>query len=792
MLILSLVCSCNMWGQVVLQGNINDEEGNAVPFATVVLSSQADSTAIVCSDIADTKGQYRLGNIRPGNYVVMVSFVGYETHKEEIRLRMPTGTNVVNRDFTLTTTPYGLSEVTVSGSRKTTGIGRSTHTFTAAQIKAARHAVDLLENVEDLTTDIQTGNIARLNGASVKILINGVNATTTDLKSIPAGKIQKVVYYNVPPMKYIGSGVVVDVITKRLDTGVTGGIDLSHAVWTGFFNDEAYCRYVSGNSQLSIDYSVNYRNYTERYGTDGYQYNIGNDVISQTLTAPSFARHGIESELSCPFGLTQTFDRHDKFGYTTHTPHLKYAYQLPDKMTFQLSLSPSFQTRFNKSLSDVTTMREGTTDNGTATTDNKSKVFGPSLDVYFARKFSDSHELSANLLGTYYHSRQDKGYVENSGTSELVDDITQRTDKYSIIGEIADSHKRFGGELNLGARLSYVNSRSTISNALSDYSQYGYDAENKNVYLYGEYSGVLKKFMYQVSLGGTYVWEGNDETRFHKILFTPRLVIMRQFAGGHTLQYQLQSDTNTPSITQLSNNSEYITSFLLHTGNPYLKSELNRSHLLTYNFKNQCLDLTLAAVYDHTDSPIAFTYRVQSVGGEQRIVYMESNACSFSQYGGYYSATLKPLKELLTLRLYGLCLRQRLKADGIQGARNWYAPVFYQVSLRRGNWSASYRGAVVSTQIKGSILERDENTSHLQIAYQYKNWRFNMGCMWMFTKSKYHQEYLANPLVQHMRDTYINDNRSMLVLGFSWNFQRGKGLTLKKNINNKDSDDGLF
>lgn len=768
MLILTLVSSCNMWGQVVLQGIVQDEGGNAVPFATVTLSPQSDSAAIVCSDIADTKGQYKLGNISPGSYVVMVSFVGYETHKEEIKLRMPTGTNIVNRDFRLSVMPYSLSEVTVSGNRKNTSIGKTTHTFTAAEVKIARHAADLLNNVEDLTMDIQTGNITRLNGSNVKILINGVNATSTDLKSIPAGKIQKVVYYNVPPMKYIGSGTVVDVITKRLDTGVTGGIDLSHAVWTGFFNDEAYCRYVSGNSQLSLDYSVSYRNYAKRYGSDVYEYNFEDNV------------------------LTQTFDRHDKFGYTTHSPHLKYAYQKADKMTFQLLLSPSFQTRFNRSHSDVTTVNEGITEKGAATIDNKSNVFGPSLDIYFSRTFSHHHELSANLLGTYYHSRQDKVYAENSGASALVDDMAQQTNKYSIIGEIADCHKGMFGELNFGARFSYVNSRSTISNVLSDYSQYRYDAENKNFYLYGEYSGVLKKLLYQVSLGGTYVWEGNDETRFHKILFTPRLVLMHQFAGGHTLQYQLQSETNTPNVTQLSNNSEYITSYLLHTGNPYLKSEFNISHLLTYNFRNKSIDLTLAAVYDLTDSPIVFSYNVQSVDGDDKIIYMESNAHKFKQYGGYYSVTLKPLNDLLTFRLYGLCLKQQLKADNIQNAGNWYAPVFYQVSLQRGNWNASYRGAVVSNQIKGSILERDENTSHFQIAYQYRNWRFNVGCLWMFTKSKYRDEYIENPLIHHVRSSYINDNRSMLVVGLSWNFQKGKSLTMKKKISNRDYDDGLF
>lgn len=771
LLFLSLICVSNMFGQIVLKGSIKDEEGNVVPFASVALLSEKDSMNIEKSDIADAKGMYRFGNLQSGGYVIVASFVGYGTVKENIKLRMPTGTNVITRDFTLSTISHDLAEVTVKGNRKAMDIGKSTHTFTSAQVKAARHAADLLENVEDLTTDIQSGKITRMNGSNVKILINGVSATSTDLKSIPAGKIQKVVYYNVPPMKYFGSSIVVDVITKRLDTGVTGGLELSHAISTGFFNDNVYLRHVSGNSQLSLDYTVNFRNYTKRYNTDTYQYLIGDDEISQF------------------------FNTHDKFGYTEHSPNIKYTYQIEGKSVFQLSMSPSFQTRFNKGTGEVTTLyNTGLNSLGTRSIDNAANTFSPSLDLYYSKKISERHEFSSNLLGTYFYSHQNKTYKENGGnmSSVLEDEMTQRTNKYSVIAEISDDHKYLLGEFNVGAKFILSKSSSTIKNALSDYSAYKYVAENRNIYLYGEYKGFFKNYMYQISIGGTYVWQGNDLTKYHKILFTPRLVVARKFGNAHLLQYQLLSNSISPTVTQLSNNSEYVTSFLLHVGNPYLKNELNISQVLSYNVKCKSVDFSIAAVYDYSDNPIVYFYDIQSVNGTKKAVCFESNANGFTQYGGFYSASFKPIRDMLTFRLYGLCLRQHIETKKDICAKNWYTPLFYQMSLQLKNWNLNYKGSIVSSVIEHAQLKRDENVSQFNIAYQYRNWRFNIGCLWMFTKSKYRYELLPNNVVSNVSSSYINDNRSMVVFGISWNLQKGKNISLKKKINNKDSDDGLF
>lgn len=62
----------------VITGNITDNAGNPLPYATVFI---ANST-LGC--ISDENGRYRLENVPYGQHVLVVSFVGYETYEKKL------------------------------------------------------------------------------------------------------------------------------------------------------------------------------------------------------------------------------------------------------------------------------------------------------------------------------------------------------------------------------------------------------------------------------------------------------------------------------------------------------------------------------------------------------------------------------------------------------------------------------------------------------------------------------------------------------------------------------------
>lgn len=65
-----------------------------------------------------------------------------------------------------------------------------------------------------------TGKTRSIVNKKMKILINDVAMTSdNDLKSIPAEKIKKMEYYDAPPARYGDVDILVNIITKPLDTG---------------------------------------------------------------------------------------------------------------------------------------------------------------------------------------------------------------------------------------------------------------------------------------------------------------------------------------------------------------------------------------------------------------------------------------------------------------------------------------------------------------------------------------------------------------------------------------------
>jgi iron complex outermembrane receptor protein len=77
---LSLVVFVQISAQVSLSGNIKSTEGDAMPGASIVLVETSVGT------IADAQGNFVIHNIKPGNYHVKISFIGYNSFETHISL----------------------------------------------------------------------------------------------------------------------------------------------------------------------------------------------------------------------------------------------------------------------------------------------------------------------------------------------------------------------------------------------------------------------------------------------------------------------------------------------------------------------------------------------------------------------------------------------------------------------------------------------------------------------------------------------------------------------------------
>ena len=746
-----------------LKGRLIDEHQHPLAYASISLLNPSDSS-LIGGGVSNEAGDFVIPT-DAYRVIVKCSFIGYETisHTCEVgdigRIQMKPA-------------QYTIKGVTVDGTHIMNYVDKSVHTFSTEQIRQARNVRDLLEHVEDLKIDPINNKIKRMDGGDVKILINGISGSDIDLKGIPANKISKVEYYNIPPARYADAGTLINVITKRMDNGVNAGVEACTAFTTGFSNDEAYLNLTSGNHQLSLSYTFNLRDYTKRYGEHTYDYLL----------------NGVQThyEDHC----------HDKFGYTWSDPVIKYTYNKPNDFAVQLTATPTFNHYHSDGSEDITINSANTSTKGEGTVSSKSNTFGPNLNVYLQKVLPKNQELAIDLVGTYYHVDPENEKADkdlSDGSSLFTDKVNQKNDKYSFIGEMAYTKKWKAGSLSLGYRGSFGRSTATISNVLSNYEDYSYSSASYQHYMYAEYSGMWKKLMYRIGAGTTQVTQDNDNAHDSHWLFTPKLILSTNLSKRASLQWETTSWSAIPSISQLSNNARLVIPGVMSVGNPSLRSYNNYKSQLYFRCNLSWLNATIGLGYTYRDSPINRYYTEQEINGMNYIVGMQENANYSSDAGGFARLNIKPFKsDLLSIYLQSDVLYQTVSSPIIGRYHHTWAPFYYSISFQKGCWGASYRGKIVSKQLSGSYLDAGENMSNLSVYWQKNGWRIYATDIWFLTRSRYSGNSLPTSILQSTNKTWIDDNKSMLVLGFSYDFSSGKNLKLKRKLLNKDTDTGAF
>lgn len=746
-----------------LKGRLIDNQNHPVVYANISLLNPSDST-IIGGGVSNEAGDFVIPT-DAYRVIVKCSYVGYKTFSHIYEVG---DIGVIQ----MQPAQYAIKGVTIDGTRIMNYVDKSVHTFSAEQIRQARNVRDLLEYVEDLNIDPVSNKLQRVDGNNVKILLNGINASDIDLKGIPANKIVKVEYYNIPPARYADAGTLINVITKKLDNGVNAGVEARTAFTTGFTNDEAYFNLTSGNHQLSLSYDFSLRDYSNRFNERTYDYVLNGEQTH-------YESHN-----------------HDKFGYTWNDPVVKYTYNKPDDIALQLTAIPHFLHYHSDGTRSINILTANREIKGNGSFNSTENIFGPSINAYVQKTLPHNQELAIDLVGTYYHGdskNEEKEIDQSDGSYILTDEVKQKNNKYSFIGEMAYTKKWTKNSLSLGYRATLGRSKATISNVLSNYKDYDYSSASYQHYMYAEYNGIWRKLMYRIGAGVTQVTQDNDNAHDAHWLFTPKLILSSNISKKVNLQWETTSWSTTPTISQLSNNASMVIPGVMTMGNPSLKSYNSYRSQLYLKWNLSWLNATIGLAYEYSDSPISTYYTEREINGTKYVVGMRENANYKSDVGGIVRLNIKPFKnDLLKIYLQSYLLYQTVSSPIIGHYHHTSIPFYYSIDFRKGCWGVSYSGNVVSKKLSGSYLDAGENRSILTIFWQKKSWRIYATDIWFLTRSRYSSYTLPTNILQSTSKTWIDDNKSMFVLGFSYDFSSGKNMKLNRKLQNKDTDTGVF
>ncbi|MBR6291932.1 MAG: TonB-dependent receptor, partial [Bacteroidales bacterium] len=202
---------------VTVKGSVHDAKtGEAMPMVNVGLMRVAD-TVFVRGNATDFEGRFEIKDVKPGEYLLQVSFVGYETHLEKIDVIG----NLDNMDVKLKggTTLEAVEIVAEKPLYVMDGEKNMYNTKEDPSIQTGT-ASDALQNAPGVEVDAE-GNITLRGVSSVEIWINdqpshmNEEALKQYIKTLPANAIERIEVITNPSARYSTNGGVINIVTNQ-------------------------------------------------------------------------------------------------------------------------------------------------------------------------------------------------------------------------------------------------------------------------------------------------------------------------------------------------------------------------------------------------------------------------------------------------------------------------------------------------------------------------------------------------------------------------------------------------
>jgi len=751
--------------QITLKGKIVDEKTHeALSFANIELTT-TDST-FVKGETSDDKGDFSMSAISSGDYLLSVSFLGY--NKSIIKLANLSA-SVDLGEIDLQQNSQMLGEVVIKGSNTINKVDRQVILPTPIQIKSSNSGYELLNSlmIPGLKVDPIQNTISALGGGNVQVRINDIVASVTQIKALRPANVLRVEYIDDPGVRYGDENVsaVINFIVRQMESGASINTDLQNAPFVGFGNDLLSLQVSHKNSQFGIDYYLSYRDYKKRY-TDSEEKYTFPDVEMQ--------RNMIGEE--------------QPFGYQNHSIEASYNLTQPDKYVFNAVFKNEIFNSPNNDAAYKIVSSDPNTPDASSFLHAVIKSNTPSLDLFYKLYMPKKQTIAFNAVGTYIHSLYDRSYTEYQDNTTS-SNYAYSTDgkKYSLIGEgIYDKEFK---PFKLTSGLKY--SQSYTDNQYSGSTDATTTLHNSSLYVYAQLQGKIKKINYQAGVGLSNSQFSGENGEYSFLTFRPNVSLSYSFLKTSFLRYRFSITPMLPSLSALSDIRQDLENFRVNEGNPNLKPYRLYRNSILYQYKQKLLTGTLTGMYDYYKNPIMdYVYREDSNDGSV-FVYTQDNQKKFQKLGTDLDLNYGPVKDILTIEVEGGVNRYFSTGnDYYHQYTNWYIGAAIQANYK--NWMFFTSANTYEKSLWGETINTGENSNNIGLFYKINNCRIGISMLYPYSDAwKSGSEQLSS-IACSKSWTHIKENGHMLMLNFAWNVDYGKKHQAgEKTLNNSDNDSGI-
>ena len=748
-----------------ISGRIKDaNDKSAVIGATVLLMQD---TVQIAGTTTDNNGKFTL-TAENGDYILELSYIGYET----IRMALTVNDNTHIGDILMQEGATKLGEVVVESQAIIQKVDRQILLPSKEQTQASSDGVSLLQNLQIPRIVISPidNSVKTLSDESVQLRINGIEASTADVKAINPKDIIRVEYHDQPGVRYNGAAAVVDYIVKHRDTGGslmlagTNGLTLP-----GIGNYYLAGKVHFGKSSIqAVATYAPYDIYWTRTNNETYNFSTGKVENNEVGEPTRYKTYPVNVSLN--------------YNWTNGDKNMLNI-RLRDNMAYTPYGSSDRDSRLYQP-----------TDSFEIHDHENSSSQSPSLDIYYQHNLPNKQHLYFDVVGTYINTHSDRRFLQTPLFGSVATDTTDvlsrvRGDKWSLIGEAIYEKEWENIMLTVGAR----HNQQWVKNTYWGNTAATVNMTTAETYAFAEMRHRVDKFSYVVGIGVMHTLIDQSGQKQSTWIARPQLTMSYDFSNGWFWKYKGYVSGYQPSLSQLSDITQQIDKYQMRRGNPNLKSVMYVSNEMELSWQSKHVNLNLWANYSYDHKPIMEETFEEIIDGSPYAIRMYDNQRGYHKLNVSPSVQVKLFDNKLMFNVtpfvkymvsQGNIYNHEHVNYGVRGG------IFY---LLKG-WR--FYADVVTAQhnLWGETLTIGELTHDIGINYNSDH--FGFGIM------------MVNPFLPHGSKTVVKDlsalaptantavmqnYRQVLMLNFNVNLDFGtKRGDSDKRINNEDKDSGIL
>ena len=762
---LAIVSAGASYAQNKVNGTVIDRTDNSKLIGVNVTLS--NDSGQVAGTTTDSNGKFTL-NAEKGDYILELSYIGYET----IRMALTVNDNTHIGTIQMQEGATELSEVVVESQAIIQKVDRQILLPSKEQMQASSDGVSLLQNLQIPRIVISPidNSVKTLSDESVQLRINGVEASTLDVKAINPKDIIRVEYHDQPGVRYNGAAAVVDYIVKHRDTGGslmlagTNGLTLP-----GIGNYYLAGKVHFGKSSLqAVATYAPYDIYWTRTNNETYHFLTGKIENNEVGEPTRYKTYPVNVSLN--YNWTNGDKNMLNIRLRDNMAYMPYGASDRDSRLYQQT--DSFEIHDHENSSSQS----------------------PSLDIYYQHNLPHKQHLYFDVVSTYINTHSDRRFLQTPLRGSASNDTTNvlssvRGDKWSLIGEAIYEKEWENIMLTVGAR----HNQQWVKNTYLGSTEATVNMTTAETYVFAEMRHRVDKFSYVVGIGVMHTLIDQAGQKQSNWIARPQLTMSYDFGKGWFWKYKGYVSGYQPSLSQLSNITQQIDKYQMRRGNPNLKSVMYVSNEMELSWQSKHVNLNLWANYSYDHKPIMEETFEEIIDGSPYAIRMYDNQRGYHKLNVSPSVQVKLLDNELMFNITPF-----VKYMVSQGNNYNHEHVNYGVRggifyLLKG-WRFFADVVTAQHNLWGETLTLGELTHDIGINYNSEH--FGFGIMMVNPFSPHGSTTVTKDLssLAPTANTAVMQNyRQVLMLNFNFNLDFGtKRRDKEKRINNEDKDNGIL